>query len=109
MKRRAVTNGLLVLPVMVLLGFAIYAAWTEWAALGVVEMEGHGVVALVGEGDADDHGRGQRCVAQHRRVPLCATSSGRARRGLTMRTRTAIDRGRRTPWRDVPRHIVPAG
>ncbi len=47
MKRRAVTTGLLVLPVVVLPGFAIYAAWTEWAALGEVEMGGHGVAALL--------------------------------------------------------------
>jgi hypothetical protein len=47
MKRRAVTNGLLVLPVVVLLGFAIYAAWTQWTALGEVAMSGHGVVALL--------------------------------------------------------------
>jgi hypothetical protein len=46
-KRRAVTTGLLVLPVVVLLGFAIYAAWTVWAALGEVEMGGHGVAALL--------------------------------------------------------------
>jgi hypothetical protein len=42
-----VTTGLLVLPVVVLLGFAIYAAWIEWAALGEVEMGGHGVAAVL--------------------------------------------------------------
>jgi hypothetical protein len=47
MKRSAVGTGLLVLPVIVLLGFAVSAAWNQWAAPGEVEMEGHGKVALL--------------------------------------------------------------
>jgi hypothetical protein len=47
MKRPAVRIGLLVLPVLLLLGFAVYAAWTAWSAAGDTEVGGHGVVAMV--------------------------------------------------------------
>jgi hypothetical protein len=47
MKGRTVRSGLLVLPVLLLLGFAVYAAWIGWNAVGGTEMSGHGVVAMV--------------------------------------------------------------
>ena len=47
MKRGAVKIGLLVLPVLLLLGFAVYAAWTAWNSAGDTEVGGHGVVAMV--------------------------------------------------------------
>jgi hypothetical protein len=47
MKRRAVRIGLLMLPVLLLLGFAVYAAWTAWNAAGDTEVGGHGIVAMV--------------------------------------------------------------
>ena len=47
MKWRSVRSGLLVLPVLLLLGFAIYTAWSGWNAVAGTEMGRHGVVAMV--------------------------------------------------------------
>jgi hypothetical protein len=47
MKRRAVRIGLGVLPVLALLGLAIYAVWVSWGIGGDVQMSGHGLVALL--------------------------------------------------------------
>jgi hypothetical protein len=47
MKRRAVRIGLRILPVVALLGLAIYVAWVSWGIGGDVQMGGHGIVAMV--------------------------------------------------------------
>jgi hypothetical protein len=39
--------GLLVLPVLLVLGLGVYAAWRAWISAGGAEMSGHGVVAMV--------------------------------------------------------------
>lgn len=44
---RRVLLVLLVLPVVALLGLAVYAAVGAWNTVGEVEMGGHGVVAMV--------------------------------------------------------------
>lgn len=46
-KKRAVRTGLMLLPVLLLFGFAIYVAWSAWNTVGDVPIGGHGVVAMV--------------------------------------------------------------
>ena len=47
MKKRALGIALLILPVLLVLGFAVYAAWTAWNSVGDTEMSGNGVAAMV--------------------------------------------------------------
>ncbi len=47
MKRRVLKIALLMLPVLALLGLAIYVAQVSWGLGGDVEMGGHGVVAML--------------------------------------------------------------
>ncbi len=47
MKKRGLVTALLILPVLLLLGFAVYAAWVTWNSVGDTEMSGSGVAAMV--------------------------------------------------------------
>ncbi|MGE0222437.1 MAG: hypothetical protein AB7F35_16085 [Acetobacteraceae bacterium] len=47
MKRPAFRIALLILPVLGLLGFTVYAAWTAWGFADGVEMGGHASFAIV--------------------------------------------------------------
>jgi len=47
MKKRGLVTALLILPVLLLLGFAVYAAWVTWNSFGDTEMSGSGVAAMV--------------------------------------------------------------
>lgn len=45
--RHAIRPALLLLPILLLLGLAIHAAWRGWNAVGETEMSGHGIAALL--------------------------------------------------------------
>lgn len=47
MKKHGLGIALLILPVLLLLGFAVYAAWVSWNSVGGTEMSGNGVAAMV--------------------------------------------------------------
>lgn len=47
MKRSGLGIALLIVPVLLLLGFAVYAAWVTWNSVGDTQMSGNGVTAMV--------------------------------------------------------------
>jgi hypothetical protein len=47
MKKSSVGIALLILPVLLLFGFAVYAAWVTWNSVGDTQMSGSGEVAMV--------------------------------------------------------------
>jgi hypothetical protein len=47
MKMRGVRIGLMVLPLLILLGLAVYAALIAWNMAGDTPIGGHGVIAMV--------------------------------------------------------------
>ncbi|MBX6742643.1 MAG: hypothetical protein IRY87_11440 [Acetobacteraceae bacterium] len=47
MKRHGLGVALLILPVLLLLGFAVFAAWVTWNSVGDTQMSINGVIAMV--------------------------------------------------------------
>ncbi|MBX6742313.1 MAG: hypothetical protein IRY87_09735 [Acetobacteraceae bacterium] len=47
MKRHGLGVALLILPVLLLLGFAVFAAWVTWNSVGDTQMSTNGVIAMV--------------------------------------------------------------
>ncbi|MDI3305496.1 MAG: hypothetical protein QJR07_00215 [Acetobacteraceae bacterium] len=47
MKRHGLGVALLILPVLLLLGFAVFAAWATWNSVGDTQMSINGVIAMV--------------------------------------------------------------